>query len=77
MKRAILIGLTTLAFGLSSAFAQQPPKDNPIPPSKAKLQIEETTFNFGHVPNDATVSHSFMMYSRGDDSLKILRVRPG
>lgn len=77
MKRAILIGLTVLAFGLSSVFAQEPPKDNPIPPSKAKLQIEETAFKFGYVPNDATVSHLFMMYSRGEDSLKILRVRPG
>jgi hypothetical protein len=77
LKRGFLIVLAVAVLGSLPALAQTPPADNPLPPSKAKLHIGDTEFNFGFLPNDATVSHSFMMYNRGEDSLKILRVKPG
>ncbi|MEZ5359189.1 MAG: hypothetical protein R3F48_10215 [Candidatus Zixiibacteriota bacterium] len=42
-----------------------------------KLLIEDDTFDFGFVPQDSKVSHVFWLKSVGDDSLKILKVRPG
>ncbi len=42
-----------------------------------KLYIPETTFNFGKVPQRATVSHTFWLISNGDDTLRITKVVPG
>ena len=42
-----------------------------------KLTMPESSFDFGFVPQNATVSHVFWMYSTGDDTLKILNVVPG
>ena len=42
-----------------------------------KLTLPETVFDFGYVPQNATVSHDFWMYSTGDDTLKILSVKTG
>lgn len=42
-----------------------------------RLTIKESTFNFGYVPQNSEISHTFWLYSTGDDSLKILRVVPG
>ena len=42
-----------------------------------KLYIPEPTFNFGKVPQRATVSHTFWLKSDGDDTLKITKVVPG
>jgi hypothetical protein len=45
--------------------------------SAPKLTIPETIFDFGYVPQNATVSHVFWLHSTGDDTLKILNVKPG
>jgi hypothetical protein len=42
-----------------------------------RLVQEETTFNFGYVPQNSKISHVFWLYSKGDDSLQILKVVPG
>ena len=42
-----------------------------------KLYIPESTFNFGKVPQRATVSHTFWLISDGDDTLRITKVVPG
>ncbi len=42
-----------------------------------RLVIPETTFNFGYVPQNSKVSHVFWLYSKGDDSVQILKVVPG
>ncbi|MDX9857031.1 MAG: hypothetical protein RBT76_04535 [candidate division Zixibacteria bacterium] len=42
-----------------------------------RLEIPENTFNFGYVPQNATISHDFWLYSTGDDTLRILRIVPG
>jgi len=42
-----------------------------------RLVIPETTFNFGFVPQNSKLSHVFLLESRGEDSLHILKVVPG
>lgn len=42
-----------------------------------RLVMPETTFNFGYVPQNAKISHEFWLYSKGEDSLHILKVVPG
>lgn len=42
-----------------------------------RLTIPETEFNFGFVPQNSTISHVFWLKSTGDDSLKIISVKPG
>ena len=42
-----------------------------------RLVIDETVFDFGYVPQNAKVSHTFWLKAAGDDSLKILKVTPG
>ncbi len=60
---AILIaGLTALAATSSAA---------------PRLVLEESEFDFGYVPQNAKVSHLFVLKSDGDDSLKITKVVPG
>lgn len=81
MRRFIGISLLCMLFG-SVVMAQapaQPAQQAPTlpPPSKAKLYIDNTDFNFGWIPSDAYVSHAYWLHSHGADSLKILSVRPG
>ncbi len=42
-----------------------------------RLVIPETDYNFGVAPQNAKVSHVFWLYSKGDDTLQILKVIPG
>ena len=42
-----------------------------------RLVLPETTFNFGFVPQNAKISHDFWLYSKGEDTLVILKVVPG
>ena len=42
-----------------------------------RLTLPESEFDFGYVPQNSTISHVFWLYSTGDDSLKILSVKPG
>ncbi len=41
------------------------------------MEIPDSTFNFGNVPQNAKVSHTFWLYSKGDDTLKIEKIVPG
>jgi len=43
----------------------------------AKVYIEETSFDFGFIPKGGTIAHAYYMFSRGTDSLRILKVKPG
>jgi hypothetical protein len=74
LKSKIFVGIVALLLFSSMAYGDEP---NVQKPSGAKLYIEETKFDFGYIPADAVVSHSFFFYSRGTDTLKILNVRPG
>lgn len=52
--------------------------DPPSPPvDGAQLTIDEPEFVFGYAPQHSKVSHVFWLKSTGDDTLRILSVRPG
>lgn len=42
-----------------------------------RMVIPESAFDFGYAPQNAKISHQFWIYSKGTDSLKILKVVPG
>ena len=42
-----------------------------------RMEIPETVFDFGYVPQHSKISHDFWLISTGDDTLKILKVVPG
>ena len=42
-----------------------------------RLDIEEDSFDFGFVPQNSKITHSFWLKSTGDDTLRIIRVVPG
>jgi hypothetical protein len=43
----------------------------------AHLSLPDSVFNFGYVQRGAMVSHTFQLCSTGDDTLQIIKVRPG
>ena len=45
--------------------------------SGAELTISETEFDFGYAPQNSTISHTFWLYSTGEDTLRVDRVVPG
>jgi hypothetical protein len=71
LRSSIIVGLSALIWASSVALAQEPSR------SGAKLFIDQTAFDFGYIPSEATVSHVFQLYNHGTDSLKILNVKPG
>jgi len=42
-----------------------------------KMALEEQVFDFKEVKEGDVISHSFKVFNRGDEMLRILRVRPG
>lgn len=42
-----------------------------------QLSIPESEFHFGKVPQSCTISHTFWLYSVGDDTLRITKIIPG
>ncbi len=76
MTRRLLLCLTILIGG-AAALAQ--PKSNSIASisGNARAYAETTEFDFGFLPNDAFVSYPYKLRSVGQDSLKILSVKPG
>ncbi len=45
--------------------------------AEPKLELSSKDYDFGFVPQHAKVSHTFMLKSVGDDTLKIVQVVPG
>lgn len=45
--------------------------------AQAKIDLPQTEFDFGYVPQESTISHVFWIKSVGLDTLRILEVRPG
>ncbi|MFH1687888.1 MAG: hypothetical protein ABIE70_10270 [bacterium] len=42
-----------------------------------RMTVDEPHFNFGFAPQNSKVSHVFWLKSTGDDTLRILNVKPG
>jgi len=45
--------------------------------AQPKMFLSEEKFDFGFVPQDSKISHTFWIKSVGDETLKILNVKPG
>jgi hypothetical protein len=67
MKKLIPVGVLLISFLLLVSSAAAAPR----------LLIKEASFDFGFAPQNSKVSHVFWLHSTGDDTLKILKVRPG
>ena len=66
-QKCLLAALLVAAFALLVGKVQAEPK----------LELNSKTYDFGFVPQHANVSHTFVLKSVGDDTLKILQVIPG
>ncbi len=42
-----------------------------------RMNISESTFNFGYVPQNSQITHAFWLKSTGEDTLHIVKVTPG
>lgn len=49
---------------------------NELTKGRGKLFVKETSWDFGHVVQDAQVSHAFFLENAGDDTLFIERIKP-
>lgn len=67
MKRIIMLAAALLlVFLLATSLFGAP-----------RLTIPESSFDFGYVPQNSSITHEFWLHSEGDDTLKILKVIPG
>lgn len=48
-----------------------------ISAASPKVEVPETAWDFGHVPQNSTLTHDYWIKNVGTDSLKIIRVKPG
>ena len=42
-----------------------------------KISVPEKTWDFGHAPQNGTLSHDYWVKNIGTDTLKIINVKPG
>lgn len=87
MTLTAAVGL--LAMLAVPAFAQQPqpqspdparPRPQPAEPVASKLariQVSAEEFDFGRVPQGASISHVFWLKNIGEDTLRITDIKPG
>lgn len=67
MKKKLILFILILGLVLTFSLVQAAPR----------LTIPETEFDFGFAPQNSKLTHTFWLHSTGDDTLKILRVKPG
>jgi hypothetical protein len=42
-----------------------------------KILVPETSWDFGHVPQNSVLTHDYWIKNIGTDTLKIIKVKPG
>jgi hypothetical protein len=78
MMRKRITGVAAMVLlAALAARAQQPAPATPAQPNQPRLEVPEVAFNFGYVPQGASISHVFWLKSVGADTLRITDVRPG
>lgn len=85
MIKRIIIAMTVLLFvagstawaGTNVSKQGDTPKTTGESNYKGKMELLETDFDFGYVPQDSKVSHIFWLKNIGEDSLEIINVKPG
>lgn len=66
MKKITLLIVTLLLLTATAQVSSAP-----------RMTMPESVFNFGYVPQNSKISYDFWLFSTGDDTLKILKVKPG
>ena len=69
--------MATLATAVLAVSANAQEGANPSPAKQPRIEVPEVSFNFGYVPQGASISHVFWLRNVGDDTLRITDVRPG
>lgn len=72
-KSQLLSACAMVAMSALTARAQQ----GAAPANQPRLEVPEVSFNFGYVPQGASISHTFWLRNVGGDTLRITDVRPG
>ena len=81
MKKLFLIFIGTLAMALCSGVAQG--QDNKGQVNKGhdnkgpRMVVEGRQFDFNEVKEGTVLEHTFKIFNKGDEPLKIISVRPG
>jgi len=44
---------------------------------KGKMELSDDVFDFGFLPKQSRVSHTFWLYSIGLDTLEVITIKPG
>lgn len=65
--------LSILVLGVFLSFSQTVLAQDPA----AKLVMPDSIFDFGFFATDARVVHTYPLYNHGDDTLRIIKVKPG
>ena len=71
MKKLFLIFIGTLAMALCSGMAQG--QDNKGP----RMVVEGRQFDFNEVKEGTVLEHTFKIFNKGNEPLKIISVKPG
>jgi hypothetical protein len=74
-KSQLLSACAMVALTAISVRAQE--GATPAATAQPKLEVPEVSFNFGYVPQGASISHTFWLRNVGGDTLRITDVRPG
>jgi hypothetical protein len=70
-----LVTAATALVAVTTASAQDSTKQ--VETRKARIEVPQTKFDFGYVPQGSTISHVFWLKSVGADTLRITDIRPG
>jgi hypothetical protein len=80
--RLVFAGLLVLAGG--AAPAQEPPAppaveqtDGTQPATGPRIEVEQHTVDLGQIVRGETAEARFAFHNRGDETLRILRAKPG
>ena len=69
--------LATCAMLTLTAFVARAQQSATPAANQPRIEVPEVSFNFGYVPQGASISHTFWLHSVGGDTLRITDVRPG
>jgi len=74
MKKMILLGLASMAFGLVAAQTQEPTVQPAEPASNAKIEFVEKSHNFGNVIEGEIAKYEFKFTNTGTEPLVLQNV---
>lgn len=73
----LLATLGTTAFWAASAGAQDNAAAPVVGGKLPKITVSAESFDFGRVPQGASIAHAFWIKNVGEDTLRITDVKPG